>query len=116
MTDTDVPKLKEIGRRIREFRNRRGWTIEALAFEAKLSTPQVSEIERGLRDAQITTYIKIADAFGISVAVLFPPNPSDEKTVDEFMEIYEKINDMIPDKKAELLDVFKKITSMVESH
>lgn len=116
MADTGDPKLKEIGRRIRELRNRRGWTIEALAMESNLVAPQISEIERGLRDAQITTYIKIADAFDISPAVLFPPNPNDDKLEDEFMEIYENIKDMNPDKKAQLLDVFKKITSMTVSH
>lgn len=109
MADTGDPKLKEIGGQIRALRRQRGWTIEALAFAAHLSGSQISQIENGLRDAQITTYMKIADAFGVSITVLFPPNPDGEKVEKELMEIHEKIKDMEPEKKKILYESFKSI-------
>lgn len=109
MADIGNLVLEEIGGRIRDLRKQRDWTIENLAFEANLSVPQISEIERGLRDAQITTYKKIADAFGISLAVLFASDFCGEKIEDELMEIHKKIEYMNSDKKAKFLESLKYI-------
>ena len=109
MADIGNLVLEEIGGRIRDLRKQRDWTIENLAFEANLSVPQISEIERGLRDAQITTYKKIADAFGISLAVLFSSDFCGEKIEDELMEIHKKIEYMNSDKKAKFLESLKYI-------
>lgn len=107
MAGTDNSRLKKIGEQIRALRQQRNWTIEALALEANLSIPQISEIERGLRDAQITTYEKIADAFGVSLAGLFPSDFNDEKMEEELIEIHKIIKDMDSDKKTKLLEHFK---------
>lgn len=107
MADIGNLELEEIGGRIRNLRKQRDWSIESLALEANLSISQISEIERGLRDAQITTYKKIADAFGISLAVLFSSDSSDEKIEDELMEIHDKIKYMESDKKAKFLESLK---------
>lgn len=112
MADIGNPKLQEIGGRIRILRKQRDWTIETLALEANLSAPQISEIERGLRDAQITTYEKIANAFNISLAALFSSDFSDENIENELMEIHDKIKYMDPDKKAKFLESFKYIVLM----
>lgn len=109
MADIGNLILEEIGGRIRDLRKQRDWTIECLAFEAKLSASQISEIERGLRDAQISTYKKIADAFGISLAVLLSSDSNGEKIEDELMEIHKKIEYMDSYKKAKFLESLKYI-------
>lgn len=113
MDDVGNPKLKEIGSQIRKLRNQKGWTIEALANEANLSTPQISEIERGLRDAQITTYMKIADALGVNIAVLFPPYSSSEKMEDDFIEIYGEIMSMDSNTRTIFLKNIKSLAFLV---
>ena len=75
------PRLAEIGAKIRIFRNRLGWTIENLALEADLTTPQVSEIERGLRSAGMRAYLAIADALNVSLSDI-QPDGMKEATVD----------------------------------
>lgn len=115
MADTSNPKLEEIGGRIRILRKQKDWTIEALAWEAGLTSSQVSEIERGLRDAQLTTYMKIADALDVSIAVLLSSDSTNEKKDDEFIEIYKKMEEMDSDNRKELLKSFKSIVFMITS-
>lgn len=113
MADTSNPKLEEIGERIRFLRKQKQWTIEALAWETGLTNSQISEIERGLRDAQITTYLKIADALGVSIAEMLSLDSTFEKKDNEFWEIYEKFEEMDSKERKKLLGSFKTIIYMI---
>lgn len=61
-----------IGDRIRNLRKRSGLTQVDLARKARLTSGQVSEYESGRFEPKIDKLSRIADALGVSVAVLDP--------------------------------------------
>jgi transcriptional regulator with XRE-family HTH domain len=61
---------RKFGVQVRRMRDARGWSQEALAFEAELDRTYVSGIERGVRNPTLTVIAKIALGFGVSMAEL----------------------------------------------
>lgn len=61
-----------VGGEIKRLRNERDWSMARLAVEADMSVSGVSMIENGKRNLTTTTLAKLAGAFGIEVADLFP--------------------------------------------
>ena len=59
-----------LGRRVRRLRKARGYKQIDLAEEARLSRGQISEIERGLPDPQLTTLDRLARALNVDLGVL----------------------------------------------
>lgn len=65
--------MREIGRRIREFRQRKGWTLEELSSRSGLSVSFLSQVERGLSSLSISSLQAICDALGIPITHFFAP-------------------------------------------
>ncbi len=65
------PVLVEFGRRVRELRDRRGWSQELLAEKAGVHRTYVGGIERGLRNVALVNIARIAKAFGLTLSDLF---------------------------------------------
>ena len=61
---------KKFGERVRSIRLRRGISQEALADKAGLHRTYVSSVERGERNATLTTIEKLAMALEVSMAEL----------------------------------------------
>ncbi len=61
-----------VGHEIKRLRERRGWSQAKLAVEADMSVSGVSMIENGQRNLTTTTLAKLAGAFGLEIADLFP--------------------------------------------
>jgi len=61
-----------VGGEIKRLRNERDWSMARLAVEADMSVSGVSMIENGKRNLTTTTLAKLARAFGVEVADLFP--------------------------------------------
>jgi transcriptional regulator with XRE-family HTH domain len=61
------PDAEAFGTRVREMREARGMSQEALAKLAEMQQPQLSQIESGKRFARLDTIKKLARAFGVSV-------------------------------------------------
>jgi transcriptional regulator with XRE-family HTH domain len=61
-----------VGLEVKRFREQRDWSQAKLAVEAEMSVSGVSMIENGQRNLTTTTLAKLANAFGISIADLFP--------------------------------------------
>jgi len=59
-----------LGARVRDWRQQRGWTQEALGERSGLSYKFIGEIERGVGNPTIDSIDQIARAFGIDVALL----------------------------------------------
>lgn len=66
--------IKTIGKNVKNLRKNAGLTQEALAFDAGIQTYQLSHIERGLCDAKISTYSKLASALSTSLPALMGEN------------------------------------------
>jgi transcriptional regulator with XRE-family HTH domain len=58
--------LKRFGDNVRTARKARGWTQEELAHRTKLAVPQVSRIERGVREIRLGTLVKLLKALEAS--------------------------------------------------
>ena len=58
------------GLTLRQLREQRGWSQEALAEHADLNRSYVGELERGQAIASLVTLQKLATAFGLSVTSL----------------------------------------------
>ncbi len=61
-----------VGARIKRLREERAWSMAKLAVEADMSVSGVSMIENGKRNLTTTTLAKLARAFGLEIADLFP--------------------------------------------
>lgn len=62
---------KQLGRRVRALRERRHWSQEELSHRSGLARSFTGAIERGEKDLRITTLVKLANTFRISVSQLF---------------------------------------------
>ena len=65
-----MPKnvLAAFGTRVREHREKRGWSQEELAHRADVDVSYLSEIERGKVEPCLNKMKDLAEAFGISLA------------------------------------------------
>jgi transcriptional regulator with XRE-family HTH domain len=60
-----------IGRRLRELRDERGWSLDALAERSKVSRSNISLIERGQSSPTAAVLDKLATALSVPLATLF---------------------------------------------
>lgn len=65
------PLLKKFGARVRELRKDAGISQEKLAELAELHRTYVSGVERGERNASLTSIARIAKALNVSLSKLF---------------------------------------------
>ena len=71
MKNKDYINMKKIlGNKIKELRISKGLTIEKLAYENDLAKGNLSEIEKGLIDPQLSTLFRIADGLDVSISEL----------------------------------------------
>lgn len=62
---------KELGRRIRQLREERGWTQEELAHRAGMTVVYLSGIERGIQNPSFRKIRGLVAAFNVSFSTLF---------------------------------------------
>src|SRR5213592_1832249 len=63
-------KITELGRRVRDERQRRGLSLEELAARAEVSRSMLSEVERGSKVPTVLVLDRIATGLGTSIARL----------------------------------------------
>ena len=73
-SEEHVPPL-DLGRRVRELRRARDWTLEQAANQAGLARSTLSKIENGQMSPTYDALKKLAVGLGISVPQLFTPAP-----------------------------------------
>jgi transcriptional regulator with XRE-family HTH domain len=82
MVHTTASTLAAIGLRIRELRQARRMTLQALAATTNLSASMLSLVERGRASPSIGSLVVIASALGVTMSDLIVCEPlSDEKLV-----------------------------------
>lgn len=75
----------EMGEHVRFYRKNKNLTQEGLAFEAGISTKQLSDIELGKTNSSVVTMSKIANALGIQLELLI----KEEKSIDFLKEAHD---------------------------
>ncbi|HEY2323177.1 MAG TPA: helix-turn-helix transcriptional regulator [Thermoanaerobaculia bacterium] len=65
-----LPEAIAFGRRLRERREAREWTLEQLAEAAGMNPLQVGHIERGASDVKLSTIVKLAHALETTASEL----------------------------------------------
>lgn len=64
-------QLSSFGARLKELRQRRGWTLQELAARSALSKAFLSRLESGDRQASIAAALTLSRIFDVSLASLF---------------------------------------------
>jgi transcriptional regulator with XRE-family HTH domain len=77
--DATASALMAIGIRIREIRQARGMTLQALADVAKLSPSMLSLVERGRASPSIGSLLVIANALGVTMSDFLAGEPAPEE-------------------------------------
>ena len=75
-TRSERAVLRRFGERVREARDRRGWSQERLAAEAGLDRTYVGSVERGERNVALLNINKLALALNDDFAGILP-SPTD---------------------------------------
>ena len=81
--------LLSLGKRVREFRKRRGVTRRSIAREADVSERHLAQLEAGEGNISIVLLRRIAAALNVSLAQLFAPEieePAEKRLIQRFLE------------------------------
>lgn len=100
----------ELGKKLREARNKAGLTQEALAEKADIGVMYLGEIERGVKMPSMKIFIKIISTLNISADyVLRDELPSGREYVLD--DVTEKLSKLTPQQRkgaVEILDAYIK--------
>ena len=100
---------KEVGRRIRFYRRKKGFTQEQLAFEIQTSAAYLSNIERAIKKPSLQKLMQISETLEISIDDLVSPSPfPTHRDRDNLEEIITQCS--AADKKHLLNSLFEIIT------
>jgi len=69
--ESDEEFQKRLGLRIRELRRKRGWSQEAFAHLCGLDRSYMGSVERGERNAALSTLRAVAKALGVTLSRMF---------------------------------------------
>ena len=62
---------EKTGKRLKELRNEKGLSQEALGYEAQIHRTYINDVENGRRNISINTLEKIVNALGINLSQFF---------------------------------------------
>ena len=62
---------KKLGARIRQLREKRGWSQETFAHETGFARSFTSGLELGKKDLRLSTILRLSRIFGMSIPQLF---------------------------------------------
>lgn len=71
----------DVGRRVRDERSARGWTLDQLAARSGVSRRMIVNVEAGTSNASIATLLRLATALQVSLADLVADERSDDAVV-----------------------------------
>lgn len=79
----EPPMDVAVGRRIRDLRRIRQFSLETVASRTDLSIGFLSQIERGLSSPSLRVLATLADVLGVGIAALFGASPSADGASDQ---------------------------------
>ncbi|HBS48986.1 MAG TPA: XRE family transcriptional regulator [Rhodobacteraceae bacterium] len=71
LNPTDTASEADLGRRVREIRKARGWTLKDLAERSGLAVSTISKMERGEISLTYDRFMRLAQGLGMDVGELF---------------------------------------------
>src|SRR3954469_15690660 len=74
-----------VGRRIRDIRRVRQFSLETVAARTELSIGFLSQIERGLSSPSLRVLATLADVLGVGIAALFGASPNADGASDQIV-------------------------------
>ncbi len=77
---------RELGRRIREAREKSHLTQEALAVEVSLTRTSVTNIEKGRQQLLVHTLVEISRALNVAPESLLPESQSSTEDLDDLLK------------------------------
>ncbi|MBP3330618.1 MAG: helix-turn-helix transcriptional regulator [Clostridia bacterium] len=95
---------KELGKKIREARNKCGMTQENLAEKADIGAVYLGEIERGLKMPSVSVFIKLIEALDISADYILRDEVSSGREY-VFDELTEKLSGLTPKQRKAASDI-----------
>lgn len=93
-----------LGRRFREQRQLKGWTIEELATRVGISTNYMGALERGAKVPKLETFIRIAEVLDVSPDRLLRDFVAPASHLAN-QEIETLLENMTPQQKKAALDI-----------
>jgi len=84
--DDTAAFLATLGRRLREERERRGWSRRALATASQVSERYLAQCEAGAGNVSIVLLRRVAAAFGLSPAALLGDDHPEQRLVRRALE------------------------------
>jgi transcriptional regulator with XRE-family HTH domain len=64
-------EIKAFGKRLKQLRERKGFTQLDLELESSISRTEISRIENGLKNIEFFTIVKLASALDVKISELF---------------------------------------------
>ena len=101
-----------VGRKIKEARERKGYTQEQLAEKVNLSVQHVSVLERGVKSPKLETFVEIANELGVNADFLL----EDVLAVSSKLqanELYNKLDRVSEKEKKRILEVVRVLVESV---
>ncbi|MGC9530205.1 MAG: helix-turn-helix domain-containing protein [Candidatus Bipolaricaulaceae bacterium] len=106
--------MQNVGRRIRELRQRRGWTLEGLSERCGLSMSFLSQVERGLSSLSISSLQAICRALEVPLTHFFAPPEGNSQVlragqartrlrIEDSQVTYHLLSGAMPDRMLEAL-------------
>ena len=103
--------MNKYGERLRVLRERDGYTQEELAKLLNTSRSRIGMYEQGKRQPDFEMQESLADFFNVSLDYLFGRDPEEAILIETLRpddrEIFQRIQNLSPEKKAALLTMLK---------
>lgn len=106
---------KHLGRKLKSYRAKCGWTIEECAEKIGISTKYLSDIERGYKTPKLATFIKILNILSAS---------ADDVLQDSLVmgyeaksnEILKNLNSLNSTKRKQALEIFSSVIASLKEN
>jgi len=88
-TSAESDFLMALGKRVREYRNRRGMTRKQVSQDADVSERHIAQLESGEGNISVVLLQRIAEALNVPLANLFTPQteePAEKRLIQRFLE------------------------------
>ena len=107
--------IQSIGRKLRQYRQKQGYSQEALADRAGLHPTYIGQVERGEKNITVETLAKITMALGIPITAVFeelPQQPTEAVGENYPMKAYQLLAALPEREQAKLYTILAQIRTL----